>query len=269
MKRQRGRGGQRKPGGGGGGGYQPNRAFESNGPDVKVRGPAAHIYEKYMQLARDANSAGDRIQAENYLQHAEHYFRVVRAMQPIAPPPTYNDRYGTDLDFDGEGEDGEGLEGGEAEGGDRPPQQQHQQREREWQPRGEYQQRNRGDYQQRERGEQRGEHQQRDRGEYQQRDQQQPRDHQQPRDQQPREQRAEYEQREHAPPRELQAPREGDEQGEIAASGEEGAEGPRRNRRGRRNRFRPEGEAPRDGGEAQSGPVEGFGDSVPAFVGNE
>lgn len=61
---------------------QPNpmsRNFESNGPDVKIRGNAAHIAEKYMALARDAASAGDRVMAENYLQHAEHYNRIVAA----------------------------------------------------------------------------------------------------------------------------------------------------------------------------------------------
>lgn len=59
-----------------------SRNFESNGPDVKVRGNAAHIAEKYMQLARDAQSSGDSVMAENYLQHAEHYFRIVSAAQP-------------------------------------------------------------------------------------------------------------------------------------------------------------------------------------------
>lgn len=59
-----------------------NRNFESNGPDVKVRGNASHIFEKYLQLARDAQSSGDSVMAENYLQHAEHYFRIVQAAQP-------------------------------------------------------------------------------------------------------------------------------------------------------------------------------------------
>ena len=58
-----------------------SRSFESNGPDVKVRGNAAHIAEKYLQLARDAQSSGDPVLAENYLQHAEHYFRIVAAAQ--------------------------------------------------------------------------------------------------------------------------------------------------------------------------------------------
>lgn len=61
-----------------------SRSFESNGPDVKVRGNAPHIAEKYMQLARDAQSSGDSVMAENYLQHAEHYFRIVSAAQPNA-----------------------------------------------------------------------------------------------------------------------------------------------------------------------------------------
>lgn len=56
-----------------------SRSFESNGPDVKVRGTPAHIAEKYMALARDAQSAGDRVLAENYLQHAEHYNRIIMA----------------------------------------------------------------------------------------------------------------------------------------------------------------------------------------------
>lgn len=84
MKRQRGRG--RKPGGGGGGGgnnhNHGNRSLESNGPDVKIRGTAAQIYEKYSQFARDAQSGGDRVKYENYLQHAEHYYRVMAATMP-------------------------------------------------------------------------------------------------------------------------------------------------------------------------------------------
>jgi hypothetical protein len=55
------------------------RSFESNGPDVKVRGTPAHIAEKYISLARDAQSSGDPVLAENYLQHAEHYSRIIMA----------------------------------------------------------------------------------------------------------------------------------------------------------------------------------------------
>jgi hypothetical protein len=86
MKRQRGRG--RKPGGGGGGGggsnhgNHGNRSLESNGPEVKIRGTAAQIYEKYSQYARDAQSGGDRVKYESYLQHAEHYFRIMAATMP-------------------------------------------------------------------------------------------------------------------------------------------------------------------------------------------
>jgi hypothetical protein len=59
--------------------------MESSGPETKVRGPASHIYERYLQLSRDAASSGDRVLSENYAQHADHYFRLVRAMQPAAP----------------------------------------------------------------------------------------------------------------------------------------------------------------------------------------
>jgi hypothetical protein len=58
-----------------------SRVYESNGPDVKIRGPAAHVAEKYLQLARDAQSSGDPVAAENYYQHAEHYFRLIAAAQ--------------------------------------------------------------------------------------------------------------------------------------------------------------------------------------------
>ena len=87
MKRSR-RGGRRPQhnnGGGGhnngGSGFNPNRTFDSSGPEIKIRGSASHVYEKYLQLARDANSGGDRVMAENYLQHAEHYYRIMTAQQ--------------------------------------------------------------------------------------------------------------------------------------------------------------------------------------------
>ncbi len=57
------------------------RVFESNGPDVKIRGNPSHIAEKYLQLARDAQTSGDPVAAENYFQHAEHYFRLIAAAQ--------------------------------------------------------------------------------------------------------------------------------------------------------------------------------------------
>ncbi|GAB4241232.1 MAG: hypothetical protein Kow0032_29240 [Methyloligellaceae bacterium] len=58
-----------------------SRNYESSGPDVKIRGNAAHIAEKYAALARDALASGDPITAENYLQHAEHYNRIIMAAQ--------------------------------------------------------------------------------------------------------------------------------------------------------------------------------------------
>jgi hypothetical protein len=95
MKRMRSRGSHRHggSGGGGGGGYrqssggggghQPlnrNHVFDSNGPDVRIRGTAQQLFEKYLQLGRDATGAGDRVMAESYFQHAEHYFRILNAM---------------------------------------------------------------------------------------------------------------------------------------------------------------------------------------------
>jgi len=93
MKRMRGRGGHRHGGGGGGGGqfrqsgHQPmnrNHVFDSNGPDMRLRGTAQQLFEKYLQLGRDATSAGDRVMAESYFQHAEHYFRILNAMAQAA-----------------------------------------------------------------------------------------------------------------------------------------------------------------------------------------
>jgi Domain of unknown function (DUF4167) len=100
MKRMRGRnhrsgggGGSGGNGGGGGGmrhqaaGSVPlnrNHVFDSNGPDIRVRGTAQQLFEKYLQLGRDATSGGDRVMAEGYLQYAEHYFRVLNLMNQAA-----------------------------------------------------------------------------------------------------------------------------------------------------------------------------------------
>jgi len=62
----------------------PNKSLDSNGPDVRVRGSAKTIYDKYVTLARDATSSGQRVKAENYLQHAEHYLRIVNELQAKA-----------------------------------------------------------------------------------------------------------------------------------------------------------------------------------------
>lgn len=64
-----------------------SRNYESNGPDVKIRGNAQHIAEKYSALARDAQASGDRVMAENYLQHAEHYNRIIMAAMAQNPVP--------------------------------------------------------------------------------------------------------------------------------------------------------------------------------------
>lgn len=61
------------------------KSFESNGPDGKIRGTALSIAEKYIQASRDASASGDRIKAENLLQHAEHYNRIVAAAQAHLP----------------------------------------------------------------------------------------------------------------------------------------------------------------------------------------
>jgi len=94
MKRMRGRG--HRPGGGGGGGgpirhhsgtgipLNRNHVFDSNGPDLRIRGTAQQLFEKYLQLGRDATSGGDRVMAEGYFQHAEHYFRILNAMNQAA-----------------------------------------------------------------------------------------------------------------------------------------------------------------------------------------
>jgi hypothetical protein len=63
------------------------RSFESNGPDVKIRGTPAHIAEKYLTLSRDAQSSGDPVLAENYLQHAEHYTRIIMAYRDQLQQP--------------------------------------------------------------------------------------------------------------------------------------------------------------------------------------
>lgn len=114
-KRSRGRNG----GGGGGGGPHHNRprlphrvqTFDSNGPNVKIRGNAYQVFERYVALAREAQASGDRIAAENLYQHAEHYFRVMNAQgegQGQGPP-----RPMTPADMEMQGTDGEGRDGEE------------------------------------------------------------------------------------------------------------------------------------------------------------
>lgn len=90
-----------------------NQTYDSNGPDIRIRGNAHQVLEKYLTLARDATLQGDRIAAENYYQHAEHYFRVISSQNQAngrpndRPVPTPADDQ-LQLVGDMEGEDGEG-----------------------------------------------------------------------------------------------------------------------------------------------------------------
>ncbi len=86
-----------------------SRNFESNGPDVKIRGNAAHVAERYVQLARDATATGDSVMAENYLQHAEHYFRILSAAQAQVQP-----RNEPSFDYDENDSDGDEANTNEA-----------------------------------------------------------------------------------------------------------------------------------------------------------
>ena len=84
------------------------RSYELNGPDVKIRGNAHHVAEKYLQLARDAHTGGDPVAAENYLQHAEHYFRLIAAAQAAqaltqsGQPRSAGEGEGDELDDEGD-----------------------------------------------------------------------------------------------------------------------------------------------------------------------
>jgi hypothetical protein len=131
MKRMRGRNHRGGSGGGGGGGpiraqgggtpLNRNHVFDSNGPDVRIRGTAQQLFEKYLQLGRDATSGGDRVTAESYFQYAEHYFRILNAMNQAAqqsghqahtPRPPRSNEQGTD-----------GMSNGESEPDETEPQQ--------------------------------------------------------------------------------------------------------------------------------------------------
>ena len=122
--------GQQNCRGRGRGGRKPQnplaRNYESNGPDVKIRGTAAHIAEKYMSLARDALSSGDIVAAESYLQHAEHYNRIIMAAQSQMGPqhgqhqgdgPNGGFRQQPRWNSEGSDDDGD-FDAGEGGGGD-------------------------------------------------------------------------------------------------------------------------------------------------------
>jgi hypothetical protein len=130
-KRSRGRSGG---GGGGGNPNNPNRprmphrnqTFDSNGPNVKIRGNAYQVFERYIALAREAASSGDRIAAENLYQHAEHYYRIMNANgegqgNPMNPRPM------TPADNEMNATDGDQGDQPQSYGQSQPPQPQHQQ----------------------------------------------------------------------------------------------------------------------------------------------
>jgi hypothetical protein len=104
--RNRRHSGMGNSGGGGGGGNSANRVFDSNGPDVKLRGTAQTIAEKYMQLGRDAHSSGDSVMAESYYQFGDHYYRLWLAAQPAGQPLQFSRRLAEEEMEDEAGENG-------------------------------------------------------------------------------------------------------------------------------------------------------------------
>src|SRR5438094_3303344 len=127
--------------GGGGGGMMPHhnrgprpphrsQTFESNGPSVKIRGNAYQVFERYIAMAREAQTSGDRVAAENLYQHAEHYFRIMNAQgegqqhgQPRPTTPADLEMGGGDGQSDGQSDgQGDGQSDGRGDGqGDGQP----------------------------------------------------------------------------------------------------------------------------------------------------
>ncbi|HVV42770.1 MAG TPA: DUF4167 domain-containing protein [Nitrobacter sp.] len=210
------------------------RVFESNGPDIKIRGTASHIAEKYVQLARDARSSGDPVAAENYYQHAEHYFRLIAAAQEQfrqnQPQQQQQPRIDNDTADDLGEDDGDSYSNFGAEPGFIPVQSQQPYPPRESQPR--------------------------DAQPYQ-RDQQQPREHRQP---QPQYQPQPAAPADHGHVDRLPSFITGGAQPQVNGNGFEGNghQGGERNERFPRRRRRPHG--PRPEGMAQPGaaPSEDF-----------
>jgi hypothetical protein len=140
MKRMRGRGGQQSRhgggsggGGGGGGSFRPtggggggngaqpmnrNHVFDSSGPDMRMRGTAQQLFEKYLQLGRDATGGGDRVMAESYFQHAEHYFRIINAMNQVQQQAPQQGGQQQQRRYQPYGEGAEGQEQGEPQAGE-------------------------------------------------------------------------------------------------------------------------------------------------------
>ncbi len=130
MKRMRGRSHRNGGGGNGGGGGSPrqyggniplnrNHVFDSSGPDLRIRGTAQQLFEKYLQLGRDATGSGDRVMAESYFQYAEHYFRILNAINQAAHQNA------------GQNGQGGGQGGGQYQGGQNPQYNGHRRPERE------------------------------------------------------------------------------------------------------------------------------------------
>jgi hypothetical protein len=143
IKRMRGRN-HRPNNGGGGGGFSRNQqngiplnrnhVFDSSGPEMRVRGTAQQLFDKYTQMARDASSSGDRVLGEAYYQHAEHYFRIISAInqaQGVPNPPQNGQNY---------------AQGGEGENEQQQQQQPRPENRQEQQPRHDNQ--NRQEYRQ-------------------------------------------------------------------------------------------------------------------------
>ncbi|BBK36241.1 hypothetical protein STAQ_13190 [Allostella sp. ATCC 35155] len=86
------------------------QTFDSNGPSIKIRGNAYQVFEKYITLAREATLSGDRIAAESFYQHAEHYFRIINA--DGGPQPQSMQRNGGEQDS----ENGGGNDSGDGQG---------------------------------------------------------------------------------------------------------------------------------------------------------
>ncbi|MGH6931417.1 MAG: DUF4167 domain-containing protein [Dongiaceae bacterium] len=91
------------------------QTFDSSGPDIRIRGNAYQVLEKYLAMARDATSAGDRVAAENFFQHAEHYFRLINANGGDHGGPNGRNRQAMRPDgqdappLDGQGESSDGA----------------------------------------------------------------------------------------------------------------------------------------------------------------
>jgi hypothetical protein len=175
--RQRSRGGRSGGGGsGGGGGHQhhkqqhthnPNRPpnrnqiFDSSGPDVRVRGNAHQVFDKYQALAREAAASGDRIAAEAYWQYADHYYRVIQTMGGMIQ--RNNQGWGDGMGEDGQPQQGNPQQqgqpnnnqqaGGGANGYAQGEPQQHRQGDPQQHRQGEHQQHRQGEPQQNRQGE--------------------------------------------------------------------------------------------------------------------